>query len=412
VAPDSSTDPGVRSLVAESWLRSSAAGVDPDGHLAPVVLDTADLADYRATHALSHVFPLLYDVLGRAAVDCECVMAVGDAAGRLLWVAGAPSVLRRAEAINFVEGSAWTENSAGTNAPGMALHLGTPAVVHAREHFSRLVHPWTCAAAPIHDPTTSAVLGVVDITGGPDVATPQTLAMIRAAARMAESELARLALSGSLITPDGSPGGVAAPGPAPLPASGVLRVRALGLPEAVVEVEGRALRLSRRHSEIVIALVENPGGLTAEQLEVEVYTGRVNSSTLRAEMNRLRTLLGGEVLASRPYRLVPETESDWRTVGAHLASGRVREALQAYKGPLLPGSEAPGVAELRDVVEARTRAAVLASGEPDLMVGWTRSRWGAGDLEMWERQLESLPAASPLRPVAEAEVARLLADDT
>ncbi len=410
MAPDPSTDPGVRSLVAESWLRSSAAGVDPDGHLAPVVLDTADLADYRSTHALSHVFPLLYDVLGRAAVDCECVMAVGDAAGRLLWVAGAPSVLRRAETINFVEGSAWAENAAGTNAPGMALHLGTPAVVHANEHFSRLVHPWTCAAAPIHDPTTSAVLGVVDITGGPDVATPQSLAMIRAAARMAESELARLALSGSLLTPDGTADPRGASG-APLPPSGVLRVRALGLPEAVVEVAGRAIRLSRRHSEIVTALVENPGGLTAEQLEVEVYTGRVNGSTLRAEMNRLRTLLGADVLASRPYRLVPENESDWRTVGAHLAAGRVREALQAYKGPLLPGSDAPGVAELRDVVEARVRAAVLASGEPDLMVGWTRSRWGAGDLEMWERQLESLPVSSPLRPVAEAEVARLLAED-
>lgn len=396
-------DPGVRSLVAESWLRSSAAGVDPEQHLAPVVLDRAGLDDYRSTHALSHVFPLLYDVLGRAAVDCDLVMAVGDAAGRLLWVAGPPSVLRRAETINFVEGSAWSEPSAGTNAPGMALHLGQPAVVRADEHFSRLVHPWTCAAAPIHDPTTSAVLGVVDITGGPDVATPQSLAMIRAAARMAESELARLALSGTVLHPDaGRPAGLPS-------ASRALRVRALGLPEAVVEVGGATHRLSRRHSEIVTALVEQPGGLTAEQLETEVYAARVNSSTLRAEMNRLRALLG-EALASRPYRLVAETGSDWGTVTAHLAAGRVREALQAYKGPLLPGSEAPGVVELRDVLEARLRTAVLRSGEPDLMVGWTRSRWGAGDLEMWERQLETLPAGSPLRPVAEAEASRLAAD--
>jgi hypothetical protein len=50
---------------------------------------------------------------------------------------------------------------------------------------------------------------------------------------------------------------------------------------------------------------------------------------------------------------------------------------------------------------------VLASGEPDLMVGWTRSRWGAGDLEMWERQVETLPVTSPLFSVAEAEVGRL-----
>jgi hypothetical protein len=153
--------------------------------------------------------------------------------------------------------------------------------------------------------------------------------------------------------------------------------------------------------------VEHPAGLTAEQLEVEVYAGHVHSSTLRAEMTRLRTLLGPDVLASRPYRLVVDTESDWGSVGAHLAAGRVRDALQAYKGPLLPGSEAPAVVALRDALEGRVRGAVLASGEPDLMVGWTRSRWGAGDLEMWEAQMESLPVTSPLRPVAEAEVGRL-----
>ncbi|MBD3784917.1 MAG: transcriptional regulator [Micrococcales bacterium] len=397
---------GVRSVVAESWLRSSAAGVDPDAHLAPVVLDGPDLADYRSAHVLSHVFPLLYDVLGRAAVDCDALMAVGDATGHLLWVAGAPGVLRRAEAINFVEGSAWNEHSAGTNAPGMALHLDGPAVVRAGEHFNRLVHPWSCAAAPIHDPVTSAVLGVVDITGGPDVATPQSLAMIRAAARMAESELGRLALTGMLVAPDAGDGsGVGGLAPA------VVRVRALGLPEAVVEVGGRTHRLSRRHSEIVAAIAENPRGLTAEELEVEVYPGRVTSSTLRAEMTRLRTLLGPEVLRSRPYRFGAETETDWSGVLAHLAAGRVRDAQRAYKGPLLPGSEAPAVVELREVLEARLRAAVLGSGEADLMVGWTRSRWGAGDLQMWERQLETLPPTSPLRPLAESEVARLLAED-
>jgi hypothetical protein len=282
----------------------------------------------------------------------------------------------------------------------MALHLGRPVHVHAAEHFNRLVHPWSCAAAPITDPTTGRVLGVVDITGGPDVSSPQSLAMIRAAARMAESELARLALTGTTL---------ATPGPTPRPgaATGVLRVRGLGLPEAVAELGDRALRLSRRHSEIIAALVEHPGGLTAEQLEVEVYAGHVNSSTLRAEMNRLRTLLGPDVLASRPYRLVVDTESDWGSVGAHLAAGRVRDALQSYKGPLLPGSEAPVVVTLREVLEGRVRGAVLASGEPDLMVGWTRSRWGAGDLEMWERQVETLPVTSPLFSVAEAEVGRL-----
>ena len=174
----------VRSVVAESWMRSAAAGVNPDNHIPPLLLERSDLIEYRAAHLLSRVFPLLYDVLGRAAEDCDCAMAVGDASGKLLWVCGPPGVLRRAESINFVEGAAWDETQAGTNAPGTALHLNTAVQIHAGEHFNRLIQPWSCTAAPIHDPSTQEILGIVDITGGEAVASPQTLGMVRAAARM------------------------------------------------------------------------------------------------------------------------------------------------------------------------------------------------------------------------------------
>lgn len=393
--------PQVRAVVAESWVRSSAAGVDPDRHLAPVVLDGSNLTDYRSAHPLSAVFPLLYDVLGRAAVDCDCVMAVGDADGKLLWVSGSREVMRKAERIHFVEGSVWDEDNAGTNAPGMALHLDAPSQVHSTEHYNRLIAKWSCSAAPIHDPQTGAILGLVDITGGPDVATPQTLAMVRAAARMAESELARLAASGQgqrqLWVPPASD--------ARMP--GTVRLQGLGLPDLIVTMGRRTLRLTPRHSEILAVLVDHPAGLTAEQLEIEVYAADVHSSTMRAEMARLRALLGDAVLQSRPYRLVVDASCDWKDVQAQVAAGRVREALQSYRGPLLPQSESPGVVARRDSVQEQLRAAVLASGRPDLMVAWTRSRWGADDAQMWQRQLTALPASSPLRPVARAEADRL-----
>lgn len=398
----------VRTVVADSWVRSSAAGVDPDAHLAPVVLESADLVDYRAAHPLSQVFPLLYDVLGRAAVDCDCVMAVGDAEGKLLWVCGPPGVLRRVEGINFVEGSVWDENHAGTNAPGTALHLDAAVQIHSAEHFNRLVQPWSCAAVPIHDPTTNEILGLVDITGGEDVATPQTLGMVRAAARMAESELARLAVEARGSSPVAAPGELWAPvGSAP---HHVLRIRGLGLPDCVVEVGDRTVRLSPRHSEILVVLVDHPDGLTAEQLELEVYAGDVHSSTMRAEMTRLRALLGRGVLQSRPYRPVVETDCDWKAVTAHLAAGRIRDAVRTYRGPLLPQSESPGIVARRDSLQQQVRAAVMSSRQPDLMVAWTRSRWGADDLQMWQQQAQSLPATSPLGPVAAAEARRLEAE--
>jgi len=42
-----------------------------------------------------------------------------------------------------------------------------------------------------------------------------------------------------------------------------------------------------------------------------------------------------------------------------------------------------------------------------VMMEWTRSRWGADDIEMLQRQVELLPVSSPLRPMAVAEARRL-----
>jgi len=137
-------------VVADSWLRSVAAGVDVDISEPPITLERDLLTDYRAQHPLAKVFPLLYDVLGRAAEDCDSVMAVTDARGQLLWVRGKPWVLRQAESIRFVEGAQWDEGHAGTNAPGTALRLDAPVTITSAEHFVRPVQRWSCAAAPVH----------------------------------------------------------------------------------------------------------------------------------------------------------------------------------------------------------------------------------------------------------------------
>jgi hypothetical protein len=390
----SGTATGVRDLVAESWRLSAAAGVDVDAPLPPGVVGADELVDYREAHPLSRVFPLLYDVLGRAAEECDAVMAVGDAHGQLLWVCGKPAVLGRAERINFVEGSAWSEQFAGTNAPGTALRLDAPVQILASEHFARPVQPWTCAAAPIHDPVSQAILGIVDVTGGEDVASPQTLAMVRAAARMAEAELGRLMV-------------VSAPPPRIVRPANAAVVGGLGRPDCLVEIGDRTLRLSPRHSEILVLLADHPEGLTGDQLALELYPADVSTSTMRAELTRLRSLLGADVLDSRPYRLRRSMLCDWAVVQRELDGGRPAEAMRAYRGPLLPQSEAPGVVERRERLDRQLRAAVLASGQVDLMAAWTRSRWGSDDLDMWQRQLGLAPEGSPLHTIARTEVRRL-----
>jgi hypothetical protein len=191
-----------------------------------------------------------------------------------------------------------------------------------------------------------------------------------------------------------------------------LRVEALGRSDALLTIDdgrGRTqtLRLSPRHSEILLLLASAPRGLSGDELAVLLYEEDSSASTLRVELGRLRNLLGDDLLASRPYRLVAEPAGDWLAVEAHLAAGDLAAAMRAYRGPLLPRSTAPGVVRLREGVAGDLRHALLHSGRADLMSAWTRSASGADDYEMWQAQLRVLGATSPLAPLVRNQIGRL-----
>ncbi|WP_137991608.1 GAF domain-containing protein [Streptomyces vilmorinianum] len=377
--------PPVRPLVADSWRRSARARVSPDG-AACVELADEELAGHREEHPLSAAMPVIRELMGAYATDGEHLLAVCDAAGRMLWVEGHPGTLRRARAMNFVAGARWSESVAGTNAPGTAIAVDRPVQVFSAEHFQRPVQAWTCAAAPVHDPHSGRLLGAVDITGGDRLAHPHSLAFVQAVARAAESQLALLA---------------------PAPAADRVRLAALGRDEALLTVAGRGVRLSRRHSEILVVLAHRPEGVSGDELLTLLYEDEsVTPVTLRAELSRLRGLLGAELLRSRPYRLAAAVDADFAAVDRRLGSGALSAAMGAYAGPLLPGSRAPGVVRLRERLADRLRAALVDRGDPALLADWTYSAWGEDDVEMWRALSEVVPA-SGLAPV----LARLQALD-
>ncbi|MFD5324855.1 GAF domain-containing protein [Streptomyces sp. NPDC127092] len=379
--------PPVRPLVAESWRRSARARVSPDG-AAPVELDEEELAGHREAHPLAVAMPMIRELMGAYARDGEHLLAVCDAAGRMLWVEGHPGTLRKARAMNFVAGARWSETAAGTNAPGTAIAVDRPVQVCAAEHFRRPVQRWTCAAAPVHDPHTGRLLGAVDVTGGDGLAHPHSLAFVQAVARAAESQLA-------LLSP------VAAPGRP--------RLTALGRDEALLHVAGRRLRLSRRHSEILVILAQRPEGVGGDELLTLLYEDEsVTPVTLRAELSRLRGLLGPELLASRPYRLAEAVDADFATVDRRLSSGAVATALADYAGPLLPGSRAPGVVRLRERLAGRLRAALVDRGDPGLLADWAYSTWGEDDVTVWRALASAVPAAEA--PAVRARLAALDAE--
>ncbi|MFB6815466.1 GAF domain-containing protein [Streptomyces sp. NPDC056347] len=380
----------VRPVVGESWRRSARARVSPDG-TALIELGPDDLGPYRDGHPLAPVMPLIRELTGAYAADGEHLLAVCDAHGRLLWVEGPAGPRRAAGRMNFVEGARWAESVAGTNAPGTALAVDRPVQVFAAEHYRRPVQRWTCAAAPLHDPHTGRVLGAVDITGGDGLAHPHSLAFVQAVARAAEGQLALLA-------------------PAPPPGDTV-RLSALGRDEALLAAGGRRLRLSRRHSEILVTLARRPEGMGGDELLVELYENEsVTPVTLRAELSRLRRLLGPELLLSRPYRLAAPVDADFDTVARRLASGAVAAAMNAYSGPLLPASQSPSVIRLRRRIEDQLRAALVARGDPGLLADWAYSPWGENDLPVW-RALAT--AASPAqRPALLARARSLEAEQS
>ncbi|PWI20093.1 transcriptional regulator [Streptomyces sp. Act143] len=364
----------VRPVVADSWRRSARAGVGPDA-TASVELVDGDLGAYRAEHPLARVMPLFRELLGTFAADGEHLLAVCDAHGRLLWVEGHASTRRRADRMNFVPGARWAETAVGTNAPGTAVAVDRPVQVFAAEHFIRQVQPWTCAAAPVHDPRTGRVLGAVDITGGDGLAHPHSLGFVQAVARAAESQLA-------LLAPE-------------LPAADLAELTALGRDEAHLLVGGRRIRLSRRHSELLVLLSRHPEGLTGDELLCALYEDEsVTPVTLRAELARLRRVLGPELLESRPYRLTVPVESDVAVVERRLETGAVTAAVTAYTGPLLPSSQAPAVVRLRHRLADGLRTALIACRDPDLLADWAHTPWGEDDFDVWRALAAVRPTAA------------------
>jgi signal transduction histidine kinase len=181
----------VRPPIAESWQRSRAAGIDSARSRAPTMLaDRVDVAMRWEAHPLEAAAPIIRTWLGAVADESEHVIVVSDADGLLLWVEGNAKVRSAAaDSMNFVEGALWSEVGAGTNAIGTALAADHPVQVHAAEHFSEIVHGWTCSAAPVHDPESGRLLGIIDLTGQMRTAHPHTFAVALATAHAVEADM-------------------------------------------------------------------------------------------------------------------------------------------------------------------------------------------------------------------------------
>ncbi|NOV00041.1 PAS domain S-box protein [Paenibacillus planticolens] len=165
----------VRTSMHQSWQRCMEQGVHPLLSKASNNLGIDQIQEYVTSDPLFQMVEPFLKKLKQLAANTGYLVTYSNAAGEMIYFDGDMSLMLKAEDINFSPGSDWSEGSAGTNAIGTALATGVPIQVFASEHFCQEIHGWTCSAAPIHDPATGKVLGVIDLTSFWTVFEPESL---------------------------------------------------------------------------------------------------------------------------------------------------------------------------------------------------------------------------------------------
>jgi hypothetical protein len=458
----------VRAPIADSWQRSRRAGVDPStDHVAPIASDAEETSARWRVHPLKLAVPLIRECLSPIA-DGQLIV-VSDAEGVILWIEGDTRVrFAAADSMNFTEGAVWSEGGAGTNAIGTAVAADHAVQVFATEHFNEIVQQWTCSAAPVHDPDTGSLLGIIDVTGRLQTVHPHGLACAVATAHAVESQLRcemlvhdgrlrshyeqRVANRAkcALVTPTGrviagDAEALAGSERISLPPGGgelvldsgvhafaepvgredayvvtvldrthrpsgrrLLRLNLLGRDRGEIQIDGVSTQLSRRQAEILALLSARPDGMTSEELAADVYGDSGQPGAIRVQVCRMRKLMGG-LIETDPYRLSIDVESDVSRVHSLLERGAVKEAAERYQGPLLPHSEAPGVEREREELDRWLRHAVMTADDDEALWSWVQSAAGSDDLLAWKRLLSHLEFHDRRRSRAAMKVASLRA---
>ena len=169
---------GVGDVVVASWQRSHAAGVDvaaahsvytPD-------IDTGSLLGRCARPVLEQ--------LTSDTVDMPLVIALTDRRARVIQrIDASPAIGRLLERVDFAPGYTYAESTMGTNGVGTVLEAGQPVSVVGPEHFTEYLQQFACTGAPIIDPVTRRVEGVLDISTLSHTWNPIMHALVKSAAK-------------------------------------------------------------------------------------------------------------------------------------------------------------------------------------------------------------------------------------
>jgi transcriptional regulator of acetoin/glycerol metabolism len=168
---------GVPDLVTASWRRSQIAGVDADAYAAPYH-DDVDL-DSRLVRCARPVIERLSVDLA----EVPMVIALSDARARIVARRDCSTAVGRLlDRVDFLPGFGFAEDGVGTNGIGTVFETGQPVSVVGAEHFTETLTRFACTGAPVLDPLTGRVEGVLDVSSLAETWTPLIHALVRSAA--------------------------------------------------------------------------------------------------------------------------------------------------------------------------------------------------------------------------------------
>ena len=175
---------GTDEFVAASWLRSQAAGVSPEGG------DIRYIGDVDVASRLVHYAQPVLEKLIEYTEDVPLSVAVSDNKGRVLSRLDTNSAIGAlVDTISLAPGFSYAESEVGTNGVGTVLESGRSVHIVGAAHFHERFQKYSCSGAPIRDPLSGHIEGVLDLTCLVEHSTPLLHSFVRSAASTIETAL-------------------------------------------------------------------------------------------------------------------------------------------------------------------------------------------------------------------------------
>jgi transcriptional regulator of acetoin/glycerol metabolism len=174
----------VPDLVAASWRRSYNAGVDA---LRGEVQYHDDLD--KSSRLVRCSQPII-ERLSEETADIPLSIALTDGKARVLSrVDTSKTIGILLDNVSFAPGFDYAEGHVGTNGVGTVFESGQPIHIVGPEHFHERLQSFACAGAPIRDPLSGRVEGVLDISCLTEHSSPLMHSLVKSAAQNIERNL-------------------------------------------------------------------------------------------------------------------------------------------------------------------------------------------------------------------------------